>query len=83
MAQEEKICFVIAPIDSFGTEVRRRSDQMLKYVFETVAGEACGYQVLRADQLGQPGMITLQIINHLRDDALVIADLTGRNPNVL
>jgi hypothetical protein len=83
--QEEKakpICFVIAPIDDLGTEVRRRSDQMRDHIFDPVAGQICGYRVIRADALSEPGLITSQVIQHLIDDPLVIADLTGRNPNV-
>jgi hypothetical protein len=85
MTHEEKlkpICFVIAPIDDAGTEIRRRSDQIRDYILVPVVGEICGYQVIRADALPEPGLITSQVIQHLIDDPLVIADLTGRNPNV-
>lgn len=85
MSLEEKskpLCFVIAPIDKPDSEVRRRSDQMRKYIFEPVASGICGYEVLRADDLPEPGLITSQVIQHLINDALVIADLTGWNPNV-
>jgi hypothetical protein len=53
----------------------------LKHVIAPAAKE-CGYDALRADQISQPGMITSQVIQHLLDDPLVVADLTGRNPNV-
>lgn len=82
MSQEEnKICFVIAPIDEEGSEIRRRSDQVLNYIIAPVVKEL-GYEVIRADKISKPGIITSQIIQHLIDDLLVIADLTGRNPNV-
>lgn len=76
-----KLCFVIAPIGDEGTEVRRRSDQILKYIIEAAAQE-CGYETLRADKISEPGIITSQIIQHLLEDPLVVADLTGHNPNV-
>ncbi|MCK9376184.1 MAG: hypothetical protein M0P73_08545 [Syntrophobacterales bacterium] len=79
--QEERICFVIAPIGEEGTEVRRRSDQVLKHII-TPAAKECGYKAVRADTISEPGMITSQVIQHLVEDPLVIADLTGRNPNV-
>lgn len=41
-----------------------------------------GYEVIRADKISEPGIITTQIIEHIVDAALVIADLTEKNPNV-
>ena len=76
-----KTCFVIAPIGESGSETRKRSDIILKYVIAPVA-EHCGYTALRADQISEPGLITSQVIQHIIDDPLVIADLTERNPNV-
>lgn len=78
----QKQCFVIAPIGDEGSEVRNRSDQILTYIIEPVA-QKCGYEPLRADSISKPGIITAQIIEHLIEDPLVIADLTGKNPNVL
>lgn len=76
-----KVCFVIAPIGEEGSEIRRRSDQVLKHIISPAAKD-CGYETIRADKISEPGMITSQVIQHLLDDPLVIADLTGRNPNV-
>jgi hypothetical protein len=43
----------------------------------------CGYtEVLRADEITKPGLITTQVIEHITSDELVIADLTGQNANV-
>jgi len=77
----DKICFVIAPIGEAESETRKRSDQVLKHVIGPAA-LACGYKAIRADQISEPGMITSQVIQHIVDDPLVIADLTERNPNV-
>ncbi len=76
-----KVCFVIAPIGEEGSDIRRRSDQVFKHIV-TPAAKECGYETIRADTISEPGMITSQVIQHLLDDALVVADLTGRNPNV-
>jgi hypothetical protein len=76
-----KTCFVIAPIGEPDSETRRRSDLILKHVISPVA-EGCGYITLRSDQIAEPGLITSQVIQHIIDDPLVIADLTERNPNV-
>ncbi|MBN2209187.1 MAG: hypothetical protein JW759_07815 [Candidatus Coatesbacteria bacterium] len=76
-----KVCFVIAPIGDPDSDVRKRSDQVVKHVIHP-ALKPLGYEAVRADQISEPGMITTQIIQHIIDDALLIADLSGRNPNV-
>jgi hypothetical protein len=80
-AQEKGNCFIISPIGDDNSEIRRRADLVFEFVIEPVANE-CGYKAIRADQLSTPGMITSQIIRHLAEDPLVIADLAGHNPNV-
>ena len=77
----EKICFVIAPIGEPGSDIRKRSDQILEHIIRP-AVESCGYKAVRADEIPKPGMITNQIIRHVVEDPLVIADLTGQNANV-
>lgn len=77
----KKRCFVIAPIGADDSPERRRSDQVLKYIIQPVCDEL-GYQPIRADKIEAGGQITTQIINHVIEDELVIADLTGHNPNV-
>jgi nucleoside 2-deoxyribosyltransferase len=79
-----KICFVIAPLGEDGSEERRRSDQVLQKIINP-ATKKCGYEqddVVRADQIPNPGIITSQVIQHIVEADLVIADLTGHNPNV-
>ena len=78
---KKKSCFVIGPIGDEGSEERIRSDQILKHIIRPAA-EECGYKAVRADEISEPGIITTQIIDHLMNDDLVIADLTGHNPNV-
>ena len=41
-----------------------------------------GLAVVRADQIGRPGMIGKQVIEHILQSRLVIADLSFHNPNV-
>jgi len=78
---DRKICFVISPIGEEGSETRERSDQILKHII-TGPVEQLGYTVIRADKISEPGIITTQIIEHIVDAELVIADLTDKNPNV-
>jgi hypothetical protein len=79
--KQKKICFVISPIGEEDSDTRKRSDQVLKHII-TVPIEMLGYEVIRADKISEPGIITSQIIEYIVDSSLVIADLTERNPNV-
>lgn len=74
-------CFVICPIGSKGSATRKRSDDIFHCVI-TPAVEKHGYHPIRSDKISQPGRITAQILSHLCNDGLVIADLTDQNPNV-
>lgn len=75
-------CFVIAPIGAEGSAARERSDTIFEHLIRPVV-ERCGCTpVLRADHIDSAGLITTQIITHLVQDALVVADLTDHNPNV-
>jgi hypothetical protein len=78
---QERICFVIAPIGDDDSDARKHSNQVLKYIIAP-AVEPLGYRPLRADQISKPGLIGQDIIQHLADDPLVVADLTGHNANV-
>jgi hypothetical protein len=40
--EDAPCCFVIAPIGGEGTEVRKRSDQILEHIIRPVVSE-CGY----------------------------------------
>jgi len=68
-------------LDNKGSETRFRSDLVLSNIVTPAAAEA-GYTVTRADKIPNPGLITTQVIQHILEDELVVADLTYRNPNV-
>ena len=76
-----KICFYISPIGEEGSEQRKHSDFFLHRVIEP-AIEGFDLKIVRADDIGKPGMITAQIIEHLVKAKLAIADLSFHNPNV-
>jgi hypothetical protein len=73
-------CFVIAPIGKDGSDVRKKSDNVLKYIVETALQDK--YEIIRADDIRQPGTVTVQIIEQLLEAPLVVADLSDRNANV-
>ena len=81
MSEDKGTCFVIAPIGDEGSEIRRRSDQVLNHILTPAAAD-CGYKTVRADKISEPGLVTAQVIQHIVEDPMVIADLTDRNPNV-
>lgn len=82
-------CFVICPIGDADGEVgspgREIFEQSIE-VYEEVILPACkafGLDPVRADQLSRPGEIPEQVCRRLREDDVVIADLTGGNANVM
>lgn len=82
-------CFIIGPIgDKFapvGSAGRERYEDAIQ-VFESVILPACranGLEPVRADGIAKSGEITEQIFRHLSEDEVVIADVSGGNPNVM
>lgn len=75
-----KNCFIICPIGDNGSETRKRSDSLFKHVISPVCKE-CGFEPIRIDKENTNGSITDDILKHLMEDDLVIADLTENNPN--
>jgi hypothetical protein len=79
--QWDKVCFYVTPIGEDGSEQRKHSDLFLSHLIEP-ALEGFGLEVVRADKIGQAGMISSQILEHLLRSKMVIADLSFHNPNV-
>jgi len=77
----DKTCFYITPIGEPDSEHRMHSDLFLSSIIEPALAEF-GLNVVRADQIGKPGMISAQVIEHVVKSKLVIADLSFHNPNV-
>ncbi len=76
-----KRCFVISPIGDTGTDIRKNADQLYQHIIKPVC-EKCGFAAQRVDEFNTPDSITQEILEALNDYDLVIADLTGHNPNV-
>jgi hypothetical protein len=79
-----RTCFIIGPIGEPGSDVRQAADDFMQYIVNTCPAlkELDYSEPIRADQLNEPGRITSQVIKLLIEAELVIADLTGNNPNV-
>jgi len=67
------LCTVLIPFDAAG--------QARFATLESI-GEALGYRTMRVAQYYSSGMILEEIVRSIRDAHLIIADLTGANPNV-
>jgi hypothetical protein len=77
----KKVCFFVTHIGKPDSAERKRADNIKKYILNDVLSGK--FKVVRADDLPQPGSITHQVIKLLYDADLVVADLTGANPNVV
>lgn len=69
-----KICFYITPIGEPESEQRKHADLFLGSIVEP-AIEELGLQVVRADHIGKPGMITAQVIEHVVKSDTIPFDL--------
>lgn len=76
----KKKCFVVTAIGEAGTDTRYNADNVLKHLINPIC-EELDIEVIRVDQESATGDINQSIINHLTQDDLVIADMTGHNPN--
>lgn len=77
-----KKCLIICPFGPEGSEIRKRSDKLFEKLIKPVVNEE-GYDgTYRLIDDAQPGSIGKQMIQDLYSADLVIADLSGSNPNV-
>lgn len=77
----EAECFLISPIGEEGGDIRRRADGVRDYIIRPAVAEL-RLSAVRADDIAQPGQITLQVIQHVLEAKAAVADLTGANANV-
>ncbi|MCF7502938.1 hypothetical protein [Vibrio sp. L3-7] len=77
-----KNCFVVTPIGNDGSEIRRSADGLIDAVIEPICKEL-ELNMFVAHRIDTPGSITTQVIEHVLNDDLVIANLTTLNPNVM
>jgi hypothetical protein len=80
--QKSKTAFVICPLDHPNSSTRSRADWLLHVVLGPALDEL-GYRVRRVafDPVVKP--ITEEVAERLYKSELVIADITGSNPNVM
>jgi hypothetical protein len=73
--------FVIQQIGAKDSPVRRRADEIYEDIIVPAVRDA-GLEAYRADRDLTPGAITPKMLEALLTARVVIADLTGHNPNV-
>lgn len=76
-----KTCFIVSQIGDKDSDIRKHADKLFKHVLAPVCKE-CGLEAVRVDQMNDVDSINQTIIDKLNTSELVIADMTGHNPNV-
>lgn len=78
---EKKTCFIVTPIGGEHEPIRRHINGIIDAAIIPALGD--NYEVEVAHRINVTGTITKQVISHIYNSDLVIANLTNRNPNVM
>jgi len=81
-----KTIFLAGPIGSIGSDTRDAADTLKSEIVLPALEEAFGpggFTLERADEIGEPGRISLQVLEKLVASDIVIVDLSDLNPNVM
>lgn len=76
----KKTCFVVSIIGNENSEERRHANNVLKHIIEPSLSN--DFKITRADTIYHSDKIDEKIFEYLKKSDLVVADLTGNNPNV-
>lgn len=83
--ETKKKCFVVSPIGDDSTPERAKQKKHANTVLKSFIKPALKGlidEVVRADEISEPGDINRQVLERLANDDLVVADLSFHNPNV-
>lgn len=79
---ENNKCFIITPIGEVNSQIRRSAEGVINSAIRPIL-EELNFEIQIPHEMSDPGSITKQVIEHILFDKLVIANLTGLNPNVM
>lgn len=78
----DNICFIITPIGGDNSPIRKKTDGLINNVIKPVCN-ILELKAVPAHEIDKPGSITRQVIQHIMHSKMVVANLTGLNPNVM
>lgn len=81
---KEKKCFIITPVGDKDSPIRRNTDGLISSVIRPLLGVDFNFSDIKAaHEINSSGSINNQIMKRIIYDDLVLANLTGLNPNVM